>query len=472
MTKYVIFVAVGLMLATGCASGKGGLAAVPAAQKAALVDSSAPPITLVDYQEPTTPEVIQPPSIAAVLDGTVNSDSPQPLPPTDGLTIEVLQQMAFGNNPAIGQANARIRALRGKWVQVGLAPNPTVGYVGSEIGNEGAAGQQGGFVGQNFITAQKLQRNRAMVSAEISRAEQQLAATQRRVKTDVRQGYYVALLAQRRVELANELVRLTTEAVGASKSLYEAEEIPLAGLLQTEVQQQNAQVLQRTTQNGLAQAWRQLSTVVGGSELPVQPLVGNVSELPELLDWQEQLVRLQSESPEVSVAMADVLRARRALSRACVEAVPNISAQLSAQYDDSTDDTIAGVQVGIPLPIWNRNQGGIRQARAEVTQAARNVERVELNLNRRLADSFRQYSDAHVTATTYATDILPRAQRTFDLVQQGYTQGEVGYLDLLAAQQTFSQTNLAYLDALGLLWQSYVQIDGLLLDGSLAQQPN
>jgi len=99
----------------------------------------------------------------------------------------------------------------------------------------------------------------------------------------------------------------------------------------------------------------------------------------------------------------------------------------------------------------------------------RNVERVELRLNQRLADTFRQYSDAHITATTYATDILPRAQRTFELVQRGYTQGEVGYLDLLAAQRTFSQTNLAYLDALGSLWQSYLQIEGLLLNGSLAQ---
>jgi cobalt-zinc-cadmium efflux system outer membrane protein len=167
--------------------------------------------------------------------------------------------------------------------------------------------------------------------------------------------------------------------------------------------------------------------------------------------------------------MANVDRARRVLNRACVESVPNINTQVSVQYDDATDYTVTGVQIGFALPIWNRNQGGIRQARAEISVAARNVERVELDLNRRLAEAFRQYSDAQITASTYATDILPRAQRTFDLVQQGYTEGEVGYLDLLAAQRTYSQTNLAYLDALGMLWQNYVQIDGLLLDESLSQ---
>lgn len=465
-----------LLLMAGCAFGprNGNSMAVLAKKPPANASPLAPDeaIAQVDYEESISPELLQSPAVAETFDGAVESVEPQSLPSADGLTVDVLEQMAISNNPSIGQANARIRALRGKWVQVGLAPNPTVGYVGAEIGNEGNSGQQGGFIGQNFITAQKLQRNRAVVAAEINRAEQQLAAMHRRVQTDVRQGYYVALLAQRRVELASELVQLTTKAVDASKSLLDAEEIPLAGLLQTEVQQQNAQVLLRTAQNGLTRAWRQLSTVVGGSEMPVQLLVGDASELPELLDWEQQHARLQSESPEVSAAMANVQRARRVLSRACVEAVPNINTQLIVQYDDSTDYTVAGVQIGLPIPIWNRNQGGIRQAQAQVTEAARNVERVELRLNQQLANSFRQYSDAHITASTYASDILPRAQRTFELVQGGYTQGEVGYLDLLAAQRTFSQTNLAYLDALGSLWQSYLQIEGLLLDSSLSQVPN
>ncbi len=496
MTKTMIHFVFTLLLLAGCAIGprRDGSTAglVQKLQGAADSTSHDASIARVDYQEvdyqetvaeTVTSELSQPASIADPLDsslldnpvrgpvqGTVaESFAPQPLPPTDGLALETLEQMALANNPAIAQSAARIRALQGKCLQIGLPPNPTIGYLASEIGNEGAAGQQGGFVGQEYVTAGKLQKNRAIVAAEINQAQQQLAAMQRRVQTDVQQGYYAALLAQRRYQLAEALVRVTTDAVAASDALFEAEEIPLAGLLQTEVQQQNAQILQRTAENGLAQAWRRLSALVGGAEFPVQQLACDVSQLPELLDWQNQLLRLQSESPEIAAAMADVERARRSLNRACVESVPNIDTQVSVQYDDATDYTVTGVQIGIALPLWNRNQGGIRQARAEISEAARNVERVELNLNRRLADAFRQYADAHVTASTYANDILPLAKRTFDLVQQGYTEGEVGYLDLLAAQRTFSQTNLAYLDALGSLWQSYVQIDGLLLDGSLSQ---
>ena len=159
---------------------------------------------------------------------------------------------------------------------------------------------------------------------------------------------------------------------------------------------------------------------------------------------------------------------KRALQRARVEPVPDINTQFVVQFDNATKDTIAGVQVGIPLPIWNRNQGGIRQAEAEITQSRRNAERVELNLKQRLAAAFQEYSTARSQAETYSTTILPKAKETFELVQRGYRLGELGYLDLLNAQRTYSQTNLAYLDALGALWRSWADIEGLLLSDSLA----
>lgn len=450
-----------MLFATGCSSS-------PSAIDTPIAQSTSPghagrqsEISLAGHQEPL-PESVQPPSVVEYI-----TSPTEELPGQGGLTAESLEAMALANNPAIAQATARVRALRGKWVQVGLPPNPSVGYVAGEIGDEGRAGQQGGFVGQQFITGKKLSRNRAVVSSEITRAEQQLAAVQRRVQTDVRRIYYDALLAQRRVSLADELVRVTTEAVTASKALVDAKEIPLAGLLQTEVEQQNAELLLRTAHNRRAETWRSLVAVVGEPGLVMEPLTGEVDQLPVMLGWEEQLARLQTQSPEVAAAMAEVERARRALSRSSVEAVPNINTQVSVQYDNATEDTITGVQIGVPLPVWNRNQGGIRQAQAEVSEALRNVDRVEFGLQRRLANTFRQYSDAHQTAQAYASDILPRSSRTLELVRSAFDQGEVGYLELLTAQRTFSQTNLGYLDALGVLWKSYVQIDGLLLEGSL-----
>jgi cobalt-zinc-cadmium efflux system outer membrane protein len=168
---------------------------------------------------------------------------------------------------------AHVTALRGRWVQAGLPPNPTVGYAGTEIGNEGRAGQQGGFVGQEFITGGKLRLNRAIVDREIAQAEQVAESLRLRVRTDVRRAYYAALVAQRRLDLAEELVRVTEQAVGASRELLEAQEIPQAGLLQTQVEQQNAAILSQTAINEQTAAWRELSAVIG-SELAVRRLMG------------------------------------------------------------------------------------------------------------------------------------------------------------------------------------------------------
>jgi cobalt-zinc-cadmium efflux system outer membrane protein len=389
-------------------------------------------------------------------------------PDAGGLTLEALEQMALANNPVVGQASARVRALSGKCLQVGLKPNPTVGYLAGEIGDDGQAGQQGGFVGQEYVTAGKLQKNRAVVAAEIERAEQELVAAQRRVRTDIRLGYYRALVAQRRVDLATTLVEATGQAVQASEELLDAQEIPRAALLQTQVEEQNALIALRTAQNELTAAWQQISAVAGDVDLPQQPLAGNPTQLPDEVDWQESLTRLTTASPEIAAAVAELSRSRRALNRACVEAVPNIQTQASVQYDAATDFTIAGVQVGVPLPLWNRNQGGIRQAQAEVTVASQNIDRVALDLKRRLAIAFQEYSNARTQVETYSTEILPRAEQTFDLVRRGYAAGEVGYLELLTAQRTYAQTNLTYLDALDSLWRSWTLIDGMLLDGSLS----
>jgi cobalt-zinc-cadmium efflux system outer membrane protein len=391
------------------------------------------------------------------------------LPPGENshLSLSELEQLALANNPAIAQAAAHVSALRGRWTQVGLPPNPNMGYLAEEIGDAGTAGKQGGFVGQEFIIGGKLRLNRAIVAQEIVRAEQWLTAVTLRVQTDVRRGYYAALIAQRRADLANELVRVSGQAVEASGELIEAQEIPRAGLLQTEVEQQSAKIQLQTATNQQLAAWRQLSAVVG-TDLPMRRLDGDTSVLPPELDWEEQLSRLTTTSPEAAAALAQVARAQSALQRARVERIPDVSTQVSVQFDNATEDTVTGVQVGLPLPIWNRNQGGIRQAQSEVSEAQRNLNRVELDLKRRLAVKLQEYSTARAQAEAYATQILPKSKETFELVQRGYRLGELGYLDLINAQRTYSQTNLAYLDALAALWSSWAEIEGLLLSDSLA----
>lgn len=441
-----------------------------------LPGSPAPPLT----QPPTTPPQlpnrptprVQP---AAFIEAVQIQELPEPLQlptPIDekisGLTLEALEQIALNNNPAIGQAVAKLRALQGKWVQAGLPPNPRVGYLSEDVGIEGTSGKQGAFVGQKFITGGKLDLDQAVVSREIMRSEQQLITTRQRVLTDVRIGYYDVLIAQRKLKLAGELVDISNQAVRASQQLLKAKEIPRVGLLQTEIEAQTAHILLRRAKNGNVAAWRRLNSVIGGPDLALQPLEGDLDQVANNLEWNEQLERLVTKSPEVATAVTELERARSALGRAHAQVIPDLNVQVALQYDNLTEDTITGVQVGLPIPLWNRNQGGIQRAWNDIVTARRNIQRVELDLQQRLAIAFQQYADARYQVGRFSDNILPTARETFDLVSEGYQKGEVGYLDMLTAQRTYFRANLSYIEALRELWQVTVRIEGMLLQDSLA----
>ena len=121
----------------------------------------------------------------------------------------------------------------------------------------------------------------------------------------------------------------------------------------------------------------------------------------------------------------------------------------------------------MPIPVFNRNQGTILKAQHEIVAAERNLQQLELGLESRLAAVYEQYANARNQVERYREAILPAAEESLDLTRKMYVAGETGFLALLTAQRTFSQTNLNYLEALRALRTAEAEIEGLLLRGSL-----
>ena len=400
------------------------------------------------------------------------ADQPQPLPPGEptapvGMTLAELEDMAVRCNPTVAQAANRVAAVRGHWVQVGLYPNPRAGYIGAEIGNEGHAGQQGSYVGQEIVTAGKLRLSRNVAEQEIRQADWVLQSQRQRVLTDVRRSFYDVLVAQRKMELTEQLLRIGEEGVRSTEALVKAKEAARADTLQAHIEAESARVLLQRARNQHAAAWRGLAAVVGAANMPPQRLTGEAWDGLHEMTWEETYSRLLAESPQLAAARAGVARAQASVARECAQRVPNIDMQLAVQYDNATKDTFATVQAGVPIPFFNRNQGNISKAQAELMAAQNDVQRVQLDLQQRLAAVFEQYASARYQVEKYSGDILPSAQKSLDLANKGYQQGEYNYLFLLTAQRTYFQTNLIYLDALRELRTAATAIEGNLLSGSL-----
>lgn len=394
-----------------------------------------------------------------------------PAPATSQLTLEQLEEMALSFNPALAKAQALVDATRGKWVQVGLPPNTILGYSGQQIASHGQAEQQGVYLEQEFIRGGKLRLNRAIVDQEVAQAEQILATQQQRVLTDVRLGFYDVLIAQRRMETTQQLLEIANQGSATAQSLFNAKEVGQADVMRARIESQSADLLHKNAHNLYIAAWSRLAAVLGNPDIEPTPLIGDLEIAVDKIDPDETLQRLLAESPEVAVLLTEVERARWVIDRAYAEPIPNVNVQaILNQRDNGIGGGSDGnLQVSMPIPWLNRNQGGIRQAQSELVAAERAVGQLELSLKRRLASVYQRYASARNQMLAYSKPegILANSQATLEFVRKGYQAGEISYLDLLTAQRTYFQSNLAYVEALGELWAAVVEIEGLLLKDSL-----
>ena len=119
------------------------------------------------------------------------------------------------------------------------------------------------------------------------------------------------------------------------------------------------------------------------------------------------------------------------------------------------------------IPLFNRNQGNIAAAGAELEIAEREARRQELVLRARMASVFKTYQNALRVATQYERQIIPHAQRAYDLYRTNFRQMAAAYPQALIAQRTLFQVRADYVRALVDVWQNATQIRGLLLTGGL-----
>lgn len=386
------------------------------------------------------------------------------------LTLHDLECMALVNNPTLVQAMSHIRAAQGQRLQAGLLPNPIVGYQTSEAGNNGTPGQQGAFWTQEFVRRKKLNWGRAEGSQAVAVAQRDFAAQRLRVLNDVRTEYFNVLVAEQAMELTAELASINRRALQATEDLFRNEQVAYVDVLQVTIEVDSAQIAVENAGNRYGAAWRRLASVVGVPDMPPHPLEGDLTAPAQPLQWEASLARLLSQSPELASARAEAARARAAVEKARVEPAPNVVAQLGLQYDYSSRYTIGNVQVGVPVPLLDRNQGNVQTAFADLRNAQAEIGRVELSLRSRLASAFETYSNARHQVDKYERHILPHARTALDAIAKGYKEQQFSFLSLLNAQRTFAQASLAHLQALQQLTVSRVAIEGLMLTGSLREE--
>ena len=391
-----------------------------------------------------------------------------------GLTLGELEQIAVSNNPTLAQAAAEIRAATGRKLQSGLYPNPTVGYQGEQIrGGVQGGGEQGFFVSQNIVLGGKLGLSRQVLEQEKKQAEAEGEEQRLRVINGVRMFYYQALAAQQMVALRHKLSKLAEDAVQTSHQLGNVGQADQPDVLQAEVEGEQAQLAVVAAEQNQLRAWRALAATVGKPEMPLTHLEGNLEELPE--DNPDQwLQAIVQESPAVKIAQLGVLKAEASLTRAKREPIPDLQLRGGLQDNrelEPTTNRAIGLQgfaeVGVQIPIFNRNQGNVQASRADVERAQREVQRVQLVLRERAAALLQNYMTSRSTVERYRNHMIPRAQKAYELYLKSYGGMAAAYPQVLVSQRTLFQLQTDYITALENLWGNSIALKGFLLTDAL-----
>lgn len=383
------------------------------------------------------------------------------------LTLHELQEMALRTNPVVVQATARIQSARGTAIQSGLAPNPVVGYEGDTVGSAGTPNYHGVFVTQTVMTAGKLDLARAAANVDVANAELELKRARIELLAQVRGAYFTVIVARENVRANRSLVELTDEVYRIQLDRMRAEEVApyeVAQLRSLAVQARTALV---QAQNRALSSWRQLAAAVGVPEMPPAPLADSPETPLPNIDFDTASAYMLANNTAILAARNMQGQARLNLRRAEVTPIPDIQFYGTVQRDFTTaplQRTTWNMQLGLPVPIFDRNQGNILAAQGNLVRTSFEETRVRNDLMTQLAQSFELYSNNRTLVQYYRNEILPAQAQAYRSIYTRYNlePDMVGFGDLVVAQQTLLNSITSYVGALGAQWTAVTNIATLL----------
>lgn len=391
-----------------------------------------------------------------------------------GLTLAELEQMALSNNPTLIQAASEIRAATARKLQSGLYPNPTAGYQGEQIrGGIQGGGEQGFFVSQDIVLGGKLGLNRNIFAQEKRQAEAEAEEQRLRVINSVRMLYYQALAAQEMVDLRHKLSKLAQDAVETSHQLGNVGQADQPDVLQAEVEGEQAELAVVVAEQNQMRVWLELTATVGKPNISLTHLAGNLEDIPD--DNPDELLQtILRESPAVKIAQFGVLKTEATLARAKREPIPDLQIRGGLQQNlelEAITNHVIGLQgfaeVGVQIPIFNRNQGNVGAARADLERAQQEVQRVQLVLRERAAALLQNCATSRSAVEKYRDRMIPRARKAYELYLKSYSEMAAAYPQVLVAQRTLFQLQTDYIAALANLWGNSNALKGFLLTDGL-----
>lgn len=389
-----------------------------------------------------------------------------PLGAGESLSLAEATARALEKHPSLQVYDAEKRLADAKIITALTRPNPELEFETEDVLGSGV---YEGFDSAiyNLGVSQLIElggkrRFRGEVARSAREAEDlRFESARREIIADTARRFVQALAAQEAEASDEQNRKIALETVRSVKGLQEGGRGSALDVVQSELGLKEAELLVENARSRTALAHQQLASMWREAKPDFTEVAGRLTEPAESVPTVEALKDSLEGHPVMALARSGIDTAKR--ERVLQEKLrqPDLNLGLAWRRDTTVDDNAVVLNFSLPLPLWNRNEGGIAEAEAEISRNEALVEQTRQQLVAALGEALTKLEFARASYALIAGEMLSQAAKQQENVAEGYRLGRIGYLDLLEARRTLTGVRARKIEALSTYHEARIEVEAL-----------
>lgn len=380
--------------------------------------------------------------------------------PLEALTLDQALERAERQHPQLAEAHAWVEAAADRAQQAGARPNPELILGAQQLPLDRGASNQREYVAgvaQPIPLGGRLGKAREAELLEREVRVRGLEVKRRDLRRRVHSAFATALYQEQAFQAQSRIADGFAKGVTTTKARVESGDAVPEDLARVEMELARAQGELQWAESLQEQSRLALATAMGEVSLGAVSLAGNLDGAFEIPTLESLAVNLSAQ-PEPALAKASVRASEARLDLAKAERIPDVRVEALYHRFDAAQENTIDLGVSIPLPLFNRNQGRLREARAEVAAAEARSRLTQNELTTRLRASHQQLTSALTSRRTWKHEILPRAETVLARAEARYAAGDISLAEVLPARRAWAVVQLSYLESLREVMQAWSEV--------------
>jgi outer membrane protein TolC len=311
-------------------------------------------------------------------------------------------------------------------------------------------------VSQSVPLGKRLTLARQVEMLDRDRLVHELTGKRLDIRMRVQSAFATALYGHRVIRVREEDVQSAANGVALAQARLAAGDTIPAEVAQAEVELRRAALERDKAMSSAAQALQVLGAAIGDATIEIGSLEGALDgtlEVPALASLAARL----GQSPLVAAAETDIAVQRAQTDLAHAQRIPTVSLDLFYRRLGDTENAV-DMGVRLPLLLFDRAQGRIRESRAGLAAAEAQARAVRNELSLRVQTALRKLESAIAASMLLRAEILPRAESVLQAAEARYRTGDMSLTELLPVRRDWTRVRLDYLDALHEVMQAWAEL--------------